>query len=100
MRKVLLGFVCVFLFIASAQTQTIIVDDLHDGFSITGSWTQTSDSSQRHASTYYETDSSSPQTATALWMPDFPSTGSYTVDIWYTDGADRVSDAFYMVGYP
>jgi len=82
-----------------ATAETLVVDDLLTDFSASDSWTQVSDSAQRHATTYHTVLSSTVETATASWSATVPESATYSVSVWYTDGSDRTSDAEYTVNY-
>ena len=94
-----------FLFLISffisylSSSQTIIIDDKHSSCIVTGSWTQMSDSSQRHASSYQMIDSSLTETAFISWTPDLPKSGSYIVSIWYISNENSVYDACYTINH-
>lgn len=99
MRKRLLFLVLVLGIFSATYTQTIVVDDKHSGFLSTGTWTESSVSTQRHASTYREATSALTETATAKWTPQLTTAGNYQVSVWFTEDPNRVSDACYTVNY-
>jgi uncharacterized lipoprotein YddW (UPF0748 family) len=99
MGKALLCLAVAWALFSPAQAQTIVVDDKHSDFVSTGTWTESSLSAQRHASTYRETTSALTETAAATWRPWLPTAGNYEVSVWFPEDALCLSDARYTVNY-
>jgi hypothetical protein len=74
----------------------VLVDDEGEGFSRGGSWSPGS-SAGGHAGDYLFSSRADLETAWAVFAPFLPRAGLYEVSTWYVAGANRASDARYMV---
>jgi hypothetical protein len=75
---------------------TIIVDNPSATF--TGTWTEGTLSADKYSTNYqYATSGASP--ATATWRPNIITPGKYDVYVWYPQGANRATNAPYLVSY-
>ncbi|MHC4600832.1 MAG: golvesin C-terminal-like domain-containing protein, partial [Planctomycetota bacterium] len=64
----------------------------------TGSWSTTAATGTGYAGTDYRVvPASASETATATWTPTLPAAGLYPVYVWYRSGANRCTDALYVV---
>lgn len=76
-------------------TDTIVIDDLDPGYSIFGSWAESSSGYENHylwTSTIYQGDSST-------WCPYIPEEGEYLIYTYYVSGTNRASNAKYRIHY-
>lgn len=81
----------------SFQTAEVVVDDQSAGYAETGTWASSTAVPQRYGARYRYATVSLQQSASASFTPSLPSAGRYPVYVWYTQGANRASDALYRV---
>ncbi|MSU59369.1 MAG: hypothetical protein EXS35_14560 [Pedosphaera sp.] len=66
----------------------------------TGSWTDANVSTDKYLTNYfYATTVSGAATATATWRPNIITPGKYDVSVWYPQGANRATNAPYLISY-
>jgi N-acetylmuramoyl-L-alanine amidase len=78
----------------------VIIDDLDSGFATTGSWTAGAATPDYWGSGYQFAQVSATESAGSTWTPDFPEDGYYQIYVWYTGGANRSTDARFVVRHP
>jgi hypothetical protein len=75
---------------------TIVVDNNNAGFSVVGAWATGTSAADKHGADYrYK--STAPLSEPATWSTSLPSSGSYTVYVWYPQGANRSTTAPYII---
>ncbi|MGE0713414.1 MAG: N-acetylmuramoyl-L-alanine amidase [Planctomycetota bacterium] len=77
--------------------QEVIVDDADPGFRATGAWTSSSATAPFRGAGYRWAQVSRAATATAEFTPDIPQSGRYPVYVWFSVGANRATDATFVV---
>ncbi|MGI8966271.1 MAG: hypothetical protein ACR2H1_09325, partial [Limisphaerales bacterium] len=75
---------------------TIIVDNSSSGFSVTGSWATGTSAGNKYGSDYRYR-STAPVSEPARWSTSLPSSGTYTVYVWYPEGSNRSTAAPYVI---
>jgi len=79
-----------------AAAETVVIDNRSDFFSVQGSWS-TGTMAGYHIVDYRYIATSLTETATATFAPQFPSAGVYEVAVWYVQGANRPTDAKFII---
>jgi hypothetical protein len=74
----------------------IVVDNSDANF--TGTWTEATDTTDRFSTSYHYHEAGS-GSDTAVWIPDIPTTGDYSVYAWWSADTDRATDAEYTINY-
>ncbi len=88
-----------FLTVSGTAAQEVIVDNEGPGWSIlSGSWTLTS-STPGYWGTNYRFATNGGAVREVEWRPTLPAAGDYEVAVWYTQGANRATNAPFTVTY-
>lgn len=75
---------------------SIILDN--PAASFTGDWSEASSSADKYSTNYHFAPTvAGAATATATWRPNIVTPGKYDVSIWYPQGANRASDAPFLI---
>lgn len=74
----------------------VVVDNSDSGFSASGNWLSSSWASDRYGADYHYRDTGSVSDA-AIWTANLPSSGTYDVYAWWTEGSNRATSAPYIV---
>lgn len=94
--------VCTLFATLPAAAQTVIVDDADPGFSVlSADWTW-SDATPGHWGTGYQfrtTTGFGNSFGEVEFRPDLPTTTTYEVAVWYTQGSNRAPDAPFTIHY-
>jgi hypothetical protein len=78
------------------STTGIVVDNNNAGFSVAGTWTTASSSTDKFGADYRYR-STAPVSEPATWSATLPSTKTYAVSAWWPQGANRSTTASYIV---
>ncbi len=80
---------------------TIIIDDLDEDYcTLSGNWIRTTYTTGWASSFVYRAGVTGAPSATAVWAPVFPRSGSYKVSTYYHAGANRTTNACFTVNSP
>jgi uncharacterized lipoprotein YddW (UPF0748 family) len=104
LRKVfyLAGIFILILGMAQAFAQDVIIDNADAGFSVVGSWSIGSASTDKYGSDYryaFTTTLLIAVNCTATFQPTLPLTTVYNVYAWYPQGTNRATDTQYIIQY-
>ena len=91
----LIAVICLFC-LTGIQAETIFVDNSHDSFSASGSWSSGSFPGYMVTDYMYSTTDAT-ETTSATWSLDFESSGTFEIFAWYVEGVNRVDDAKFTV---
>ena len=81
-----------------AESSAIIVDNTSAGFSVTGTWSSGSSSTDKYG-TDYRYHSTAPISEPATWTATLPTTKTYAVYAWWPQGSNRSTTAAYIVSH-
>jgi hypothetical protein len=84
------------------QNNEVIVDNTSSGFSVTGTWSNSSGGTNGRwygsgTPAYRFADTANSESATATFTPNIPSAGYYPVYTWANAGSDRVPGQLYRI---
>lgn len=85
-----------YMALVNGGSVNIIVDNSNAGFSVTGSWATGSSSPDKYGADY-RFHSTQPISEPAQWAVSLPSSGTYTVYVWYPQGGNRSTTAPYII---
>jgi hypothetical protein len=77
----------------------IVLDNTNPEVSYSGSWSTGTSATGHYGSDYRFANSAASVTATATYAPNFPNSGLYDVLLWYPQGANRATNAPWLVSY-
>jgi hypothetical protein len=77
-------------------TTTIVVDNNSAGFSVVGSWSTGTSSADKYGADY-RFHSTAAVSEPATWTTSLPSSGNWTVYVWYPAGSNRSTAAPYII---
>ena len=97
MRFAPMVFTLVLFISICSFAETVIIDNLSDYYTYTGTWDRSTYPGYHVTDSNYALTVTGAADAVSSWAHTFESPGEYEVSVWFVEGANRATDAQYIV---